>query len=86
MVGLIERRLGVVPLPVKWLPVTVQTRSTSISGGAADLECGAGTVTPGRMKGGRFLVADLRRRHRLAPLGRPSMVPEVMSALDRLPL
>jgi glutamate/aspartate transport system substrate-binding protein len=35
---------------VKWVPVTVQNRFTTISSGKADMECGATTVTLGRMK------------------------------------
>ena len=50
VVGVIERQIGVVPLQVKWVPVTVQNRFTAISGGQADMECGATTVTLGRMK------------------------------------
>jgi len=50
VVGVIERQIGVVPLQVKWVPVTVQSRFTAISGGQADMECGATTVTLGRMK------------------------------------
>jgi ABC-type amino acid transport substrate-binding protein len=50
VIGVIERQLGVAPLQVKWVPVTVQTRFTAVSGGQADMECGATTVTLGRMK------------------------------------
>lgn len=50
VVGVIERQIGVTPLQVKWVPVTVQTRFTAISSGQADMECGASTVTLGRMK------------------------------------
>jgi glutamate/aspartate transport system substrate-binding protein len=46
----IERQLGVGPLQVKWVPVTVQTRFTAVASGQADMECGASTVTLGRMK------------------------------------
>jgi len=46
----IERQIGVVPLEIKWVPVTLQTRFTAISSGQADMECGATTVTLGRMK------------------------------------
>jgi glutamate/aspartate transport system substrate-binding protein len=35
---------------VKWVPVTLQTRFSAISSGQADMECGATTVTLGRMK------------------------------------
>jgi ABC-type amino acid transport substrate-binding protein len=50
VIGAIERQIGVVPLQVKWVPVTVQTRFTAISSGQTDMECGATTVTLGRMK------------------------------------
>jgi len=50
VVSAIERQIGVSPLQVKWVPVTVQTRFTAVSGGQADMECGATTVTLGRMK------------------------------------
>jgi ABC-type amino acid transport substrate-binding protein len=50
IIGAIERRVGVRQLQVKWVPVTVQTRFVAISRGEADMECGATTVTLGRMK------------------------------------
>jgi ABC-type amino acid transport substrate-binding protein len=50
VVAAIERQIGVSPLQVKWVPVTTQTRFSAISGGQADMECGASTVTLGRMK------------------------------------
>ena len=50
VIGAIERQVGVVPLQVNWVPVTVQTRFTAISSGQADMECGATTLTLGRMK------------------------------------
>ena len=50
VIGVIERQIGVVPLEIKWVPVTLQTRFTAISSGQADMECGATTVTLGRMK------------------------------------
>ena len=50
VIGVIERQIGVAPLQVKWVPVTVQTRFTAISSGQADMECGATSVTLGRMK------------------------------------
>jgi glutamate/aspartate transport system substrate-binding protein len=50
VVGVIERQIGVAPLQVKWVPVTLQTRFTAIASGEADMECGASTVTLGRMK------------------------------------
>ena len=50
VIGVIERQIGVAPLQVKWVPVTAQTRFSAISSGQADMECGASTVTLGRMK------------------------------------
>jgi glutamate/aspartate transport system substrate-binding protein len=50
VVGVIERQIGVAPLQVNWVPVTVQNRFSTISGGQADMECGATSVTLGRMK------------------------------------
>ena len=50
IIGVIERQLGVAPLQVKWVPVTTQNRFTAISSGQADMECGASTVTLGRMR------------------------------------
>ena len=50
VVGAIESQIGVAPLQVKWVPVTLQTRFSAISSGQADMECGASTVTLGRMK------------------------------------
>jgi glutamate/aspartate transport system substrate-binding protein len=50
VIGVIERQIGVTPLQVKWVPVTVQNRFSTISSGQADMECGATSVTLGRMK------------------------------------
>jgi glutamate/aspartate transport system substrate-binding protein len=50
VIAVIERQLGVSPLQVKWVPVTTQTRFSAIASGQADMECGASTVTLGRMK------------------------------------
>ena len=50
VIGVIERQVGVVPLQVKWVPVTTQTRFTAIGSGQADMECGATSVTLTRMK------------------------------------
>jgi ABC-type amino acid transport substrate-binding protein len=50
VIGVIERQIGVTPLQIKWVPVTLQTRFSSINSGQADMECGATTVTLGRMK------------------------------------
>jgi ABC-type amino acid transport substrate-binding protein len=50
IIGVIEKQVGVVPLKVNWVPVTVGNRFSAIAGGQADMECGASTVTLGRMK------------------------------------
>jgi glutamate/aspartate transport system substrate-binding protein len=50
VIGVIEQQIGVTPLTVKWVPVTVQNRFSTIASGQADMECGASTVTIGRMK------------------------------------
>jgi glutamate/aspartate transport system substrate-binding protein len=50
VIGVIEKQVGVVPLQVKWVPVTTQNRFAAIAGGQADMECGATSVTLGRMK------------------------------------
>jgi glutamate/aspartate transport system substrate-binding protein len=49
VITVIEHQLGVA-LQTKWVPVTVQNRFTTVSSGQADMECGASTVTLGRMK------------------------------------
>ncbi len=50
VVSQLESQLGVQGLNVKWVPVTTQTRFEVIAKGEADMECGASTVTIGRMK------------------------------------
>ena len=50
VIAVIERQIGVSPLQVKWVPVTTQSRFSAIASGQADMECGASTVTLGRMK------------------------------------
>jgi ABC-type amino acid transport substrate-binding protein len=50
VIGVIEKQIGVAPLQVKWVPVTLQNRFSAIASGQADMECGASTVTLGRMK------------------------------------
>ena len=50
VIGVIEKQIGVVPLQVDWVPVTAQTRFSAVSSGQADMECGATSVTLGRMK------------------------------------
>jgi glutamate/aspartate transport system substrate-binding protein len=46
----IARQFGVQDLKVQWIAVTVDTRFSTIADGKADMECGASTVTLGRMK------------------------------------
>jgi ABC-type amino acid transport substrate-binding protein len=46
----IGQQFGVSDIKVEWVPVTVQTRFSAISGGQADMECGSSTITLGRMK------------------------------------
>ena len=50
VIGLLERQLGVKELKVRWVPVTVQNRFEAVAKGQADLECGASSVTLGRMR------------------------------------
>jgi glutamate/aspartate transport system substrate-binding protein len=50
VVSLLEQQLGIQGLQIKWVPVTIQTRFSAVAGGQADMECGASTVTLGRMK------------------------------------
>jgi ABC-type amino acid transport substrate-binding protein len=49
VIGVIERQLGITPLEIKWVPVTTQSRFAAVASGRADMECGASTVTLGRM-------------------------------------
>jgi glutamate/aspartate transport system substrate-binding protein len=46
----IAQQFGLQDLAIQWVPVTVQTRFSAVSGGQADLECGSSTITLGRMK------------------------------------
>jgi glutamate/aspartate transport system substrate-binding protein len=46
----IAQQLGLQDLKIQWVPVTVQTRFSAITGNRADMECGSSTVTLGRMK------------------------------------
>jgi glutamate/aspartate transport system substrate-binding protein len=46
----LEKQLGVQALEIQWVPVTTQTRFDAVANGIADMECGASTVTLGRMK------------------------------------
>lgn len=50
VIGAIEKQLGLTELKVRWVPVTVQNRFETVAKGEADMECGASTVTLGRMK------------------------------------
>lgn len=50
VVASLERRLNIQGLKVEWVPVTTQTRLEAIAKGTADMECGASTVTLGRMQ------------------------------------
>jgi len=50
VVNAIERQLGISELKIRWVPVNGQTRFEAIAKGQADMECGASTVTLGRMK------------------------------------
>lgn len=50
VIGVIERQIGVTPLKVNWVPVTLQNRFSTVANGQADMECGASSVTLGRMK------------------------------------
>jgi ABC-type amino acid transport substrate-binding protein len=50
VVGLLEQQLGVKELKVRWVPVTLQNRFETVAKGQADLECGASSVTLGRMR------------------------------------
>jgi glutamate/aspartate transport system substrate-binding protein len=44
------QQFGLQDIAIQWVPVTVQTRFSAVSGGQADLECGSSTITLGRMK------------------------------------
>ena len=46
----IGQQFGVSDIKIEWVPVTVQTRFSTISSGQADMECGSSTITLGRMK------------------------------------
>ncbi|MBK9245467.1 MAG: amino acid ABC transporter substrate-binding protein [Burkholderiales bacterium] len=50
VVGALEQQLGVKELKVRWVPVTLQNRFETVARGQADLECGASSVTLGRMR------------------------------------
>jgi len=46
----IGQQFGVSDINIEWVPVTVQSRFSSIYSGQADMECGSSTITLGRMK------------------------------------
>jgi glutamate/aspartate transport system substrate-binding protein len=46
----IAQQTGLPELRIEWIPVTVQTRFSVVSGGQADMECGSSSVSLGRMK------------------------------------
>jgi len=50
VVDALQRRLALNALKIEWVPVTTQTRFDAVADGKADLECGASTITLGRMK------------------------------------
>ena len=50
VVNSIQQQLGLDQIKIEWVPVTVETRFSTVAGGKADMECGSSTVTLGRMK------------------------------------
>ena len=50
VIASLERRLNIQGLKTEWVPVTTQNRLDAVVNGSADMECGATTVTLGRMK------------------------------------
>jgi ABC-type amino acid transport substrate-binding protein len=50
VVASLERQFNVTGIEIQWVPVTSQSRFDIVANGAADMECGASTVTLGRMK------------------------------------
>jgi len=50
VVDSIQRQTGIANVKIEWVPVNVQTRFATVASGKADMECGASTVTLGRMK------------------------------------
>jgi glutamate/aspartate transport system substrate-binding protein len=46
----IAQQFGLQELKIEWVPVTVDTRFSAIAAGQADMECGASTVTLGRLQ------------------------------------
>jgi len=75
----LERRLGISPLKIEWLPVNADTRIDAVATGRADAECGTTTITLSRMErvdfsvpifvdGGTLIVAGNASIKRLADL------------------
>lgn len=50
VVASMQKQLGLDHLTIEWIPVTVQSRFSTVAVGKADMECGSSTVTLGRMK------------------------------------
>jgi glutamate/aspartate transport system substrate-binding protein len=50
VVASLERQFKVTGIEIQWVPVTSQSRFDVVAKGEADIECGASTVTLGRMK------------------------------------
>jgi glutamate/aspartate transport system substrate-binding protein len=50
VVSSLEHQLGLDSIQIEWVPVTLQTRFSSVASGKADMECGSSTVTLSRMK------------------------------------
>jgi ABC-type amino acid transport substrate-binding protein len=46
----IGQQFGLGDLKIDWVPVTLQTRFSTVASGKADMECGSSTATLGRMK------------------------------------
>lgn len=46
----IQQQFNLSDLKIEWVPVTVDTRFSAVSGDKADMECGSSTVTLNRMK------------------------------------
>jgi glutamate/aspartate transport system substrate-binding protein len=46
----IQQQFNLSDLTIEWVPVTVDTRFSAVSGDKADMECGSSTVTLNRMK------------------------------------
>lgn len=50
VIASMERQFKVTGIEIQWVPVTSQSRFDVVASGAADMECGASTVTLARMK------------------------------------